>query len=210
MRMLRIAGAVLFASLAACATPPEIKQALAAKDQAYTENEQLMQQYRELVSNVTTRHLKWYRFVQTRLKLDLALQWATTNPHMADVPDAALAEDDATLLGPDVLGLINSIRLKSLPERKGANGQPLFAAGSGDMSTLVQQLPDLIARVEQRVAAGASIPQGVDLTAFDRYRSNVDALRRINGLIKQYLDIDVTVSRTDVQSLADALRTVRR
>lgn len=210
MRMLRIAGALLFASLAACSTPPEIKQALAAKDQVYAENERLMQQYRELVSNVTTRHLKWYRYIQTRLKLDLALQWATTNPRVADVPDAALAEDDAEVLGPDVLALVNAIRLTSLPERKGSNGQPLFAAGSGDMSTLVQQLPDLIARVKQRVAAGASVPQGVDLTAFDRYRTNVETLRRINGLIKQYLDIDVTVSRTDVQSLSDTLHGVRR
>lgn len=210
MRMLRIAGALLFASLAACSTPPEIKQALAAKDQIYAENERLMQQYRELVSNVTTRHLKWYRYIQTRLKLDLALQWATTNPRVADVPDAALAEDDAEVLGPDVLALVNAIRLTSLPERKGSNGQPLFAAGSGDMSTLVQQLPDLIARVKQRVAAGASVPQGVDLTAFDRYRTNVETLRRINGLIKQYLDIDVTVSRTDVQSLSDTLHGVRR
>jgi hypothetical protein len=208
--MLRIAGALVFVSLAACSTPPEIKQALAAKDQAYAENEQLMQQYRELVSNITTRHLQWYRYVQTRLKLDLALQWATTDPRLADVPEAAMAEDDAATLGPDVLALINTIRLKSLPERKGSTGQPLFTAGSGDMSNLVQQLPDLIARVEQHVADGAKIPQAVDLTAFDRYRTNVDALRRINGLIKQYLDIDVTLSRNDTQSLADALRAVRR
>lgn len=210
MRMLRIAGALVFVSLAACSTPPEIKQALAAKDQAYAENEQLMQQYRELVSNITTRHLQWYRYVQTRLKLDLALQWATTDPRLADVPEAAMAEDDAATLGPDVLALINTIRLKSLPERKGSTGQPLFTAGSGDMNNLVQQLPDLIARVEQHVADGAKVPQAVDLTAFDRYRTNVGALRRINGLIKQYLDIDVTLSRNDTQSLADALRAVRR
>lgn len=210
MRMLRIAGALVFVSLAACTTPPEIKQALAAKDQAYTENEELMRQYRELVSNITTRHLQWFRYVQTRLKLDLALQWATTNPRMAEVPDAALAEDDAAVLGSDVLAVINTIRLKSLPERKGPNGQPVFAAGSGDMSNLVQQLPDLIARVERRVASDAKAPQAVDLTAFDQYRTNVEALRRINGLIKQYLDIDVTLSPSDTQSLADALRTVRR
>ena len=210
MRMLRIAGALVLASLAACSTPPEVKQALAVKDHAYAENEQLMQQYRELVSHITTRHLQWYRYVQTRLKLDLALQWATTNPRVADVPDAAMAEDDAATLGSDVLTLINAIRLKSLPERKGPTGQPLFAAGAGDMSNLVQQLPDLIARVEQHVAGGAQVPQTVDLTAFDRYRNNVEALRRLNGLIKQYLDIDVTLSRSDTQSLADALRAVRR
>lgn len=210
MRMLRITGLLLCLALAACTTPPEVKQALAAKDQAYTENEQLMRQYRELVSNITTRHLQWYRYVQTRLKLDLALQWATTNPRQAEVPDAALAEDDAALLGSDVMAVINSIRLKSLPERKGQNGQPVFAAGSGDMTNLVQHIPDLIARVEQRVDSDAKAPQSVDLTAFDQYRTNVEALRRINGLIKQYLDIDVTLSRSDTQSLADALRTVRR
>ncbi len=210
MRMLRITGLLLCLALAACSTPPEVKQALAAKDQAYTENEQLMRQYRELVSNITTRHLQWYRYVQTRLKLDLALQWATTNPRQAEVPDAALAEDDAALLGSDVMAVINTIRLKSLPERKGQNGQPVFAAGSGDMTNLVQHIPDLIARVEQRVNSDAKAPQSVDLTAFDQYRTNVEALRRINGLIKQYLDIDVTLSRSDTQSLADALRTVRR
>ncbi|MCW5787166.1 MAG: hypothetical protein KIT49_06695 [Nitrospira sp.] len=210
MRMLPIAGLLTFVLLAACATPPEVKQALAAKDQAYAENERLMQQYRELVSHITARHLQWYRFVQTRLKLDLALQWATTNPRLADVPEAVMAEDDAAQLGTDVLRVINLIRLKSLPERKGQNGQALFVAGAGDMSNLIQQLPELIARIEQRVAADAKAPQAVDLTAFDHYRTNVDALRRINGLIKQYLDIDVTLSQAETQSLGDAVRAVHR
>ena len=106
--------------------------------------------------------------------------------------------------------VINTIRLKSLPERKGPNGQPVFLAGSGDMSNLIQQLPELIARVEQRVSADSNIPKAVDLTAFDRYRNNVEALRRINAIIKHYLDIDVTLSRSDTQSLAEGLRTVRR
>ena len=48
-----------------CTTPPEVKQALIAKDQAYVENERLMEQYRELVSHVTQRHQQWYRYVQT-------------------------------------------------------------------------------------------------------------------------------------------------
>ncbi len=51
-----------------CTTPPEIKQALIDKDQTYAENQRLMQQYRELVGNVTQRHQQWYRYVQTRLK----------------------------------------------------------------------------------------------------------------------------------------------
>ena len=210
MRMLRICSWLMCASFAACTTPPEIKQALAAKDQAYAENEQLMQQYRELVGNITTRHQQWYRFVQTRLKLNLALQWATTNPRLLDVPDTTIAEDDAKLLGPEVIAAVNEIRLKSLPERKGPNGQAVFLAGSGDMSNLIQQLPELIARVDQRVFADSQAGSAVDLTAFDKYRTNVEALRRINGIIKHYLDIDVTLSRTDTQALADALRQVRR
>jgi hypothetical protein len=193
-----------------CATPPEVKQALVAKDQAYVENERLMQQYRELVGNVIARHHLWYRYVQTRLKLNLALQWATTNPKLTGVPDADLTKDDADLLGPEVIAVVNDMRLKQLPERKGPTGQTLFLAGTGDMTTLVQKLPELIARIEQRVAKDSQPSSTLDLTVFDQYRTNVEALRRINGVIKQYLDIDVTLPRSDVQSLADTLRTIRR
>ncbi|HEX6728195.1 MAG TPA: hypothetical protein VF078_12655 [Nitrospira sp.] len=193
-----------------CATPPEVKQALIAKDQAYTENQRLMEQYRELVSQVTQRHQQWYRYVQTRLKLNLALQWATTNPTVTGAGEADLAKDDAELLGPEVIALINDIRLKNLPERKGPNGQLIFSAGAGDMNNLLQKLPDLVGRVERRVAKDSQVPSNVDLTAFDHYRANVEALRRINAVIKQYLNIDVTLSRDEVQSLADELRTLRR
>lgn len=193
-----------------CATPPEVKQALIAKDQAYTENQRLMEQYRELVSQVTQRHQQWYRYVQTRLKLNLALQWATTNPTVTGAGEADLAKDDAELLGPEVIALINDIRLKNLPERKGPNGQLIFSAGAEDMNNLLQKLPDLVGRVERRVAKDSQVPSNVDLTAFDHYRANVEALRRINAVIKQYLDIDVTLSRDEVQSLADELRTLRR
>ena len=193
-----------------CATPPEVKQALIAKDQAYTENQRLMEQYRELVSQVTQRHQQWYRYVQTRLKLNLALQWATTNPTVTGAGEADLAKDDAELLGPEVIALINDIRLNNLHERKGPNGQLIFSAGAGDMNNLLQKLPDLVGRVERRVAKDSQVPSNVDLTAFDHYRANVEALRRINAVIKQYLDIDVTLSRDEVQSLADELRTLRR
>jgi hypothetical protein len=210
MRMLRICTWVICAVFAACTTPPEVKQALVAKDAAYAQNEQLMEQYRLLVGNITTRHLQWYRFVQTRLKMDLALQWATTNPTRTDVPDADMAQDDADLLGAKVIAVINGMRLKSLPERKGANGQPIFQAGAGDMSNLIQKIPELITQVEQRVATDSQAPTALDLTVFDRYRTNVAALKRINGMIKQYLDIDVTLSGRETQTLADAVRQVRR
>ena len=193
-----------------CATPPEVKQALIAKDQAYIESQRLMQEYRELVENVTSRHHQWYRYIQTRLKLNLALQWATTNPKLTDVGDADLAKDDADLLGPEVIALINDIRLKNLPERKGPMGQVVFHAGSGDMNNLLQKLPELIGRVEQRVAKDSAASSMVDGTAFDQYRTNVEAVRRINAIVKQYLDIDVTLSRNEVQSLAESVRTLRR
>ncbi|CUS32989.1 hypothetical protein [Candidatus Nitrospira nitrificans] len=193
-----------------CATPPEVKQAVIAKDQAYTENQRLMEQYRELVTNVTERHHQWYRHVQTRLKLNLALQWATTNPKLTDVADAELAKDDAELLGAEVIALINDIRLKNLPERKGPDGQVVFQAGTGDMSNLLQKLPELTGRIAQRIEKDAQASANVDLTAFDQYGNNVGALRRINAILKQYLDIDVTVSRDEVQSLAEAVRTLRR
>lgn len=193
-----------------CATPPEVKQALIAKDQGYAENQRLMEHYRELVSQVTQRHQQWYRYLQTRLKLNLALQWATTNPAITNVSEADLAKDDADLLGSEVIALINEIRLKNLSERKGPNGQPIFLAGVGDMNHLLQKLPELVSRVEHRVAKDSQVSSIVDLTAFDHYRANVEALRRINAVIKQYLDIDVTLSRDEVQSLADELRTLRR
>lgn len=193
-----------------CATPPEVKQALVAKDQAYAENQRLMEQYRELVSRVTERHQQWYRHVQTRLKLNLALQWATTNPKLADVADAELANDDAELLGSEVIAFINEIRLKNLPDRKGPNGQIVFQAGTGDMSNLLQKLPELLSRIEQRVTKDSQASSTLDLTAFEQYRTNVGALRRINAIIKQYLDIDVTVPRDEVQSIAEAVRTLRR
>ncbi|MFO0731902.1 MAG: hypothetical protein U0361_13115 [Nitrospiraceae bacterium] len=83
-----------------------------------------MQQYRDLVSNVTARHRLWYRYVQTRLTLNLALQWATTDPKLTDVADGDIARDDAELLGPDVMAVVNDIRLKNLPDRKGPDGGP--------------------------------------------------------------------------------------
>lgn len=210
MRWSQVSGILLILMLLGCATPPEVKQALAAKDQAYVENERLMQQYQELVSNIAARHQQWYRYVQTRLKLNLALLWATSSPTLADVPEMDMAKDDADLLGADVLALVNEMRLKPLPERKGPDGQPVFRAGTGDMSRLLEKLPELIARIEQRVAKDTQASSSLDLTAFDQYRTNVEALRRINAVIKQYLDVDETLPRGDIQALAEAFRAGRR
>lgn len=210
MKAAHILLAALSLIFTGCVTPPEVKQALIAKDQAYLESQRLMEGYRELVQQVTSRHHQWYRYVQTRLKLNLALQWVTTNPTLTDVGDADLAGDDADLLGPEVIALINDIRLKHLPERKGPTGQVVFHAGTADMNMLLRKLPELIGRVEQRVEKDSAASGTMDVAAFDQYRANVEAVRRINAIIKQYLDIDVTLSRNEVQSLTEAVRTLRR
>ena len=200
---------LLIALATGCTTPPEIRQALSAKDRAYVENQRLMSHYRELVRNINERHRTWYRFVQTRLKLDLAVQWATTDPKVAEVPDDQLAQDDAELLGPDIVGFINKMRLQGLPERKGSNGRPSFQAGTKTMNLLLEQLPDLIALVEEKIEKDSG--QGAaDTAVFDKYQTNVEALRRINAMIKQYLEIDVTLDPGQVQSLADTVSTLRR
>jgi len=201
---------VLAAAAAGCTTPPEIKLALNAKDQAYAENQRLMSEYRELVQNINERHRTWYRFVQTRLKLDLALQWATSDPKVADVPNDQVTQDDAELLGPDLVGFVNQMRLQGLPERKGPDGQSVFRAGTKTMNSLLEQLPGLVALVEEKVEKDAGQSSSADMTVFDKYQTNVQALRRMNAMIKQYLDIDMTLEPGEVQSVADTVNTLRR
>jgi hypothetical protein len=209
--MMFLAAPVLLIALAmGCTTPPEIKQALFAKDQAYVENERLMAEYRELVRNINERHQIWYRFVQTRLKLDLAVQWATTDPKVPQVPDDQLAQDDAELLGPDIIAFINKVRVQGLPERKGPNGQPVFQAGTKTMNAFLEELTDLIALVEEKIEKESAQAASTDMTIFDKYQTNVEALRRMNAMIKHYLDIDVTLDPGQVQSLADSLNSLRR
>ena len=42
------------------------------------------------------------------------------------------------------------------------------------MNNLLQKIPELIARIEQRVAKDSQLSSTVDLTAFDQYRTNVE------------------------------------
>lgn len=173
-----VASLLLFLA-AGCTTPPEIKQALIAKDQAYIDNQRLMSQYGERVGSISERHRAGYRFVQTRLMPDLAVQRATTDPKAAGVPDDLLAQDDAEKGGPEVVTLINDVRLQRLPERKDTNGRPVFHAGTRTMPALWQQLSDLIALVEQGVEKDSSPVARADMAVFDKYQTNLQALRRI-------------------------------
>jgi hypothetical protein len=64
--------------------------------------------------------------------------------------------------------------------------------------------------VEEKVEKDSGLAASADMTVFDKYQTNVQALRRINAMIKHYLDIDVTLEPGQVQSLADTVNTLRR
>ena len=215
--------------LVGCVTPVEVKQALGNKDQAYAENKRLMEQYRELVTNINERYGHWNRFVKNSLMMDLAVKWATTNPK----PDAGAAyveiskklflgtpetdppsEADVrrSKLGETILKTINKIRLKGLPERKDKEGNVIFQQGKTDntMDHLVEELPGMIAAIEEKVDADQeTFTQAIDMSPFDDYQTNLAALRKVNQIIRNYLEVDVTVKSEDVQELAEGVRSLR-
>jgi hypothetical protein len=213
-----------------CATPPEVKQALVAKDAAYAENARLMNIHRELLVNLDERYWHWYRYAKKLSALDNALKWATTDPEPPQTAVDALtktgmpldkAQEQARLNHVSMvkqvmtnqaalLKVINTIRLKDLPERKGKDGQTVFARGQEDMNRLVQGIPDLIEAINQGIEAEfQEDSKATDYSAFDDYQTNLAALRRINGMVKRYLDIDVTVTRDEVRDLADSVNKLR-
>jgi hypothetical protein len=207
-----VTAGLLLCLLSGCATPPEVKQALVSKDQAYQQNAQLMEQYRELLENVNTRFAHWQRLIETRLKLSLALKWATTDPFPSDVAEKQQlrAEEAAKQLGPDAVKLVNDIRLAELPARSGPNNQPIFTKGKGTMSGIVQALPGLVALIDTSVEQSyQTMVRPLDAGAYDDYRTNVAALHRINTTVKEYLDIDVTVKPEDIRQLAEAVKAAR-
>lgn len=215
--------------LVGCATPVEVKQSLGNKDQAYAENKRLMEQYRELVMNINERYGHWNRFLKNSLLMDLALKWATTNPNPAsdamyvDISKKLIvgvsetdppSEDEVRRLklGEGILTAINKIRLKGLPERKDKEGKIIFQEGgaSNTMDHLVEELPSLVATIEKKIDADQeAFTQAIDMSPFDDYQTNLAALRRINQVIRNYLEIDVTVKSEDVQELAEGVRSLR-
>jgi hypothetical protein len=196
-----------------CATPPVVKQALVSLDQGYAENTKLMNQYGELVGTVNERFDQWYRYVQYRARLDLALRWATTDP-LGDpqdpkVTDELYAQVSSQILGDDVVKVVNEMRLKSLRARKTPSGQVVFGDGKVDITTLVQRLPGLVNAITASIDKAPPL-KALDRSAFGAYEKNVGALRKINATIKGYLDIDVTVAPQDVKEIADAIREIQR
>src|SRR5215475_1724374 len=107
-----------------------------------------MNQYGELVGTINERFDQWYRYVQYRTRLDLALRWATTDPRGdaqdPKVSDERYAEVSSQILGYDVVKVVNEMRLKTLPARKTPNGGVVFGDGKVDITTLVQRIPGLV------------------------------------------------------------------
>ena len=78
------------------------------------------------------------------------------------------------------------------------------------MNKLVQAVPELIEAINRHVESEfREESTATDYSAFDDYRTNLAALRRINGMIKGYLDIDLTVKRDDIRELADSVNALR-
>jgi hypothetical protein len=78
------------------------------------------------------------------------------------------------------------------------------------MDHLVEELPSLVAAIAEKVDADQeAFAQAIDMSPFDDYQTNLAALRRINQVIRNYLEIDVTVKSADVRELAEGVRSLR-
>lgn len=206
--------AILFVALAAlsgCATPPPVKQAVVSIDQGYAENLAMMAQYRTLVVQANERYALWSRYVQSRGLLNIAVKWATTDPVANDPAERAVRRIDveSKLLGDELVELVNRSRLQGLPARPGSDGGGFTANDKGTMTGVVEALPGLVNAVNRRVDERMAELPPTDLSGFDAYATNVAALRRINGAIKAYLDIDVTIKPEDLDEITQAIRGLR-
>jgi hypothetical protein len=106
--------------------------------------------------------------------------------------------------------LINKLRLNGLPERNSSDGAVAFAAGHGDMKKLVQAIPELIDVIQKKVEAEfKEANKATDYKPFDDYQTNLAGLRRINAIVEQYLDIDVTIKPEDLKQLVDTAKQLR-
>jgi hypothetical protein len=217
MHSFRLCALSLLALLGGCATPPEVKQALASLDTGYSDNIKMMQQYRDLVAQINEREQTWNRYLDSRSVLISALTWATTDP-------PANPDEHGKMLGTRLVSIVNCIRLKDLPERKGKETGVVFAEGgkeckdmalaqqlggrTGKMTGVIQALPYIVSEVDKQVDQRMKDQPG--LAGFDVYRTNVQALQTINSTIKRYLDIDQTIKADDLNQMITSIRQLSR
>jgi len=78
------------------------------------------------------------------------------------------------------------------------------------MKQLIQAIPELIDVIQRKVEAEfKEANKATDYQPFDNYQSNLAGLRRINAIVEQYLDIDVTVKPEDLKQLIDTAKQLR-
>jgi len=171
-----------------------------------------MGQYRAVVVQANERYMLWYRYVQSRGLLNLAVKWSTTDPRASASPAvAARAVDiESGILGDELVKLVNGVRLKGLPAASGASGVVFRENANGTVAGLIEALPSIVNAVGRRVDAilAEQLPEN-DLSGFDAYATNVSALRQINSTIKAYLDIDITIKPQDLDEITQAIRSLR-
>jgi hypothetical protein len=200
----------LFAAVVAggCATPPEVKQAVANEDAAYSNNLKLMQQYQHIEQQIESRRQLWYQYVETRDKFNLALEWIVSDPQpKAAVSDPVYVDVVLDALGDELVGEVNKYRFGGLAARPGSKVGSGFGAGDGkhNMTELVSEVPKLVRLA--RAKATAELTQiSIDPKPFQDYAVNVASLQQINAMVQRYLNTDVTVSSQDVQDIADAIK----
>lgn len=199
--------------LGGCATPMPVKQALTSLDEAYSDNADLMRQYKDVVIQTNERYLLWSRYVRSRGLMNLAVKWCTTTPESIS---RASVDAEARELGEALTKKINAIRMTGLKPAEGEQGV-VFIGGSKNpdgghrtIEGVIEVLPSLAKLVNERLDEQAKARlKNNDLTAFDDYQTNLAGLRQINATVKSYLDIDVTIKPEDLKELIKAVRDVR-
>ena len=210
MRIARWMAPALALLLSASATPPPVKQSVAAMDRAYADNARMMSQYRSLVTAVNERYELWYKHVTRRSLLNLSLAWISTDPaaDRGDAAAAALVDVAAGQLGPRLVHEVNGLRFAGLPARTGDSAG--FEAGAeGDVTRTASALPRLIRLINARVDEQYAALAPNDGSGFDAYAKNVAALRQINASIRDYLDVDIRVEPRDIGEIAQAIRSLQ-
>ena len=199
--------------LPACTTPPEIKQAVVAKDVRLRRKPRVDEPYIVNSSRVSIPDIGTGTAMQRNWPCSIKRsKWATTDP---EPPSGQTKENHASMVLLSLLGMNRqrSRQTGSAPGRhrshalarpsgtKGQGRRVVFEKGHSDMNALVQGVPELIDAIQKKVEAEyAEDMKAADYSAFDDYQTNLAALRRVNGMIKRYLDIDVTVRHDDIDN----------
>jgi len=180
----------------ACATPNEVKQATSALDQQYDDNAALIAKYRDTLEAMNQLEQSWSRYVRTRTYLNMSLTCATQQ-----IDNPKTLQGYQTKLDGPLLAWVNAHRLSGLAS------QDKLAEGHEKVSQIVQGLPQLVALIRSKIAAEQAEKAGRrDLSVYDEYAQRVAVLKNANGAVKSYLDVDVTVSKDDVQAIAEAIQ----